>query len=203
MARPVDHARRTDLALRALAFVRSQGMRRVTMSELAAALEMGRPALYWYFKNLGEVFEAVLAVILERQRDFLVARMAGSEDPLALVEAWLRGVCAFYAEDPQLLPVLIQLWALGEPSHPQKVLETTRDYAIELQNAAHVLLSEAISAGQVAPCDIQSLVELCAATLDGLLIQQVRQGTDPLPALDLFCRRVLDPLRLPLPKDPS
>jgi len=199
MSRPVDHARRADLALRALAFVRSQGMRRVTMSELAAALEMGRPALYWYFKNLGEVFEAVLAVILQRQRDFLIAAMTDRDDPLALIEAWLRGVCAFYAEDPQLLAVLIQLWALGEPSQPQKVLETTRDYALQLQQAAHQLLSEAVANGQVVPCNIKDLVDLCAATLDGLLIQQIRQGTDPLPALDLFCRRVLDPLRRPLP----
>lgn len=199
MPRPVDHARRADLALRALAYVRGQGMRRVTMSELAAALEMGRPALYWYFKNLGEVFEAVLAVILERQREFLMAAMSGIADPLELAEAWLRGVCAFYAEDPQLLAVLVQLWALGEPSQPQKVLEATREFALELQQAAHLLLGEAIAAGKVAECDIQVLVELCAATLDGLLIQQVRQGTDPLPALDLFCRRVLDPLRLPQP----
>ncbi|MBI5611280.1 MAG: TetR/AcrR family transcriptional regulator [Deltaproteobacteria bacterium] len=197
MARTVDLHRRTDLALRALAFVRSQGMRRITMSELAAALGMGRPALYWYFKNLGEVFDAVLAVILERQRAFLLERMAVTDDPLGMVEAWLRGVCAFYAEDPQLLAVLIQFWAMGDPERPEKVLEATRDYAVQLQDAATLLLGEAIAAGLVADCHVQTLVELCAATLDGLLIQQSRQGTDPLPALDLFCRRVLDPLRLP------
>ncbi len=197
MPRTVDQERRTDLALRSLAFVRSQGMRRVTMSELAVALGMGRPALYWYFKNMGEVFEAVLAVILERQRTFLLARMTGTDDPLALAEVWLRGVCAFYAEDPQLLAVLIQFWAMGDPEHPAKVLEATRDYAVQLQDAATLLLGEAMARGQLADCNVQTLVELCAATLDGLLIQQVRQGTDPLPALDLFCRRVLDPLRLP------
>ncbi len=198
MARPVDLARRTELALGALAFVRSQGMRRVTMSELAAALDMGRPALYWYFRNLGEVFEAVLAVILDRQRAFLQAVLQDTGTPLDLIEAWLRGVCAFYAEDPQLLAVLIQFWAMGQPDQPERVLAATRDYALALQDAATVLLREAIGAGQVAECEVEPLIALCAGTLDGLLVQQVRQGTDPLPALDLFCRRVLDPLRLPL-----
>lgn len=196
MARPVDHARRAELALRSLDFVRSQGMRRVTMSELATALDVNRPALYWYFKNLGEVFEAVLAVILERQRDFLMAGMAEvGDDPLAMVEAWMRGVCGFYAEDPQLLAVLVQFWAMGAPDQPQRVLETTRDYAQSLQEAAVLLLTEAITAGQVRACDVPVLIGLCAGVLDGLLIQQVRQGTDPLPALNLFCRSVLDPLR--------
>jgi AcrR family transcriptional regulator len=195
MPRPVDHERRADLALRALAFIRSQGMRRVTMSELATALDIGRPALYWYFRNLGEVFEAVLAVILERQRDHLVAGLEGLEGPLEIVEAWMRGVVAFYAEDPQLLPVLVQLWALGEPEHPERVLDAARDFARTLQEAATHLLRDAIAEGRVRDCDVVVLTDLCAATLDGLLIQQVRSGTDPLPALDLFCRRVLDPLR--------
>lgn len=200
MARPVDLARRADLALGALAFVRSQGMRRVTMSELANALGMGRPALYWYFRNLGEVFEAVLTVILDRQREFLQALLHDGQTPLDLIEAWLRGVCAFYAEDPQLLAVLIQFWAMGEPDQPERVLAATRDYALALQDAATVLLREAIGEGRVAECEVDTLVALCAGVLDGLLIQQVRQGTDPLPALDLFCRRVLDPLRPPQPR---
>jgi AcrR family transcriptional regulator len=202
MSRPVDQNRRADLALGALAFVRSQGMRRVTMSELAVALGMGRPALYWYFKNLGEVFEAVLAVIVDRQRLFLAERLLGLDHALDIVEAWLRGVCAFYADDPQLLAVLVQLWAMGEPERPERVLEATGDYARELQDMATLLLREAIDADRMADCDVPTLISLCMGTLDGLLVQQVRQGTDPLPALDLFCRRVLDPLRSPSSRTP-
>ena len=195
MPRPVDLDRRADLALRALDFVRSQGMRRVTISELATALSVGRPALYWYFKNLGEVFDAVLPVIVDRQRAFLLARIDPNEHPLDVLKSLLFGVCDFYAGDPQLLQVLVQFWAMGQPDQPERVLQATRDYALEQQQLALDLLTESVLSGLVAPCDVPTLVSLCLATLDGLLVQQVRQGTDPRPALALFCSCVLAPLR--------
>jgi len=57
MARTPDEAKRREIAEGALNVLRERGIHQTTMSHIAAALGMKRPALCWYFSDLGQIFE--------------------------------------------------------------------------------------------------------------------------------------------------
>ena len=59
MARTPDLARRAELARAAFEVLRTRGVQ-TSMRELADALGVKRPTLYFYFPDLGAVFESVL-----------------------------------------------------------------------------------------------------------------------------------------------
>ncbi len=65
MARTVDTQRRTELARQALEVMRARGIGRTTMSELAQALGVKRPTLYFYFRDLTGLLHAALADVYE------------------------------------------------------------------------------------------------------------------------------------------
>ena len=56
MPRRPDQARRAELAQAAFDVLRARGMQ-TSMRELADALGIKRPTLYFYFPDLGAVFE--------------------------------------------------------------------------------------------------------------------------------------------------
>lgn len=64
MARTVDHKKREEIAQAAFALIRAQGVQSTSMTDIARALGMKRPTLYWYFKDLAAIFEAVLQHML-------------------------------------------------------------------------------------------------------------------------------------------
>ena len=202
MARTTDHARHEDVAWRAFEAIRARGVHGVSMSDVAADLGMKRSSLYWYFSGLDAIFEAVLERTLERLgasvAERLAERLADSdgeaEHPVRLVAAWMEAVIAFYDDDPQLIGVLAQFWALGSAHDAEKVLARTRTFLEPILAGAVDMLEQGVAAGQVEPCDAPALVDLCVATVDGLLVHQVSRGVAPRPALQVFVDAVLLPL---------
>src|SRR5207245_9747833 len=95
MSRPPDLARRAQLAARAFDVIRARGVHRTTMSDLAAALGLKRPTLYFYFKDLGAVFEAVLEETQRLYFAHVTARVAGVAHPIDLVAAVRRATLEF------------------------------------------------------------------------------------------------------------
>ena len=67
MPRRPDLARRAELAHAAFEVLRARGMQ-TSMRELADALGVKRPTLYFYFPDLGAVFETVLDADVPRAR---------------------------------------------------------------------------------------------------------------------------------------
>ena len=61
MPRRPDLARRAELAHAAFEVLRARGMQ-TSMRELAEALGIKRPTLYFYFPDLGVVFETVRSI---------------------------------------------------------------------------------------------------------------------------------------------
>lgn len=202
MARPIDHEHHQELALRAFEAVRARGVAGLSMSAIATELGMNRSTLYWYFKSLAGIFEIVLDATIERQARFVGERMTACEHPIDQLSAWVRGVQDFYASDPDLLPVLIQMWAVGSPDDPERVLGRLRLKLFELRDDAIGALNDAIAEGLVAPCDADVVIDLCMIASDGCLVHRVSRALDPEPLLDLLITAVLEPLRLP-PQSPD
>src|SRR5688572_24551361 len=112
MPRRPDLARRTELAHAAFEVLRARGMQ-TSMRELADALGVKRPTLYFYFPDLGAVFETVLAETYRALAEEVVAKMKDVEHPLDRLRVVVEATLAFHRERPQLIGALFQLWAVG------------------------------------------------------------------------------------------
>lgn len=195
MSRTVDHAQHEQMALRALEAIRAGGVAGLTMARLARDLEVKRSTLYWYFGSLEEVFDAVLAVVLERQGLHLAEVVAAQTHPIDQLIAWIHGVHDYYGDDPELLALLVQLWAVGRPSTPQLAISQALASFEPLRDAAIAMLDEGVRVGAVRPCDPAVLVDLCAVTIDGTLVHRVSRGLDSAPVVAHFIATTLEPLR--------
>src|SRR5436190_21307954 len=113
MARKLDLVRRSELAARAVAALRARGGHRCTMSELAATLGLKRPTLYFYFRDLGGVFEVAVEDAQRRWVEHVARRTEGVEHPIDQVIAVARATAEFQTQQRDLVVLLFQLWAVG------------------------------------------------------------------------------------------
>lgn len=194
MARTPDLARRAQLAARAFDVIRARGVTNTTMSDLAAALGIKRPTLYFYFKDLGAVFEAVLE---ETQRTYfahVTARVAGVAHPIDLLAAVLRATVEYHQGRRDRIVLLFQLWAVGG-NDPERVIAKNRELIDPMRALLVKQIEAGVASGQIAPCEPARLVDLALTVLDGALVHEVIRSASALPIVDEFERRVLAPLR--------
>ena len=194
MARTKDKARHEEIAWKAVEAIRARGVHGVTMSDVANDLSMKRSSLYWYFDSLDAIFEAVLERTLERLSTFVADRVADIDHPIDLIDAWMTAVVAFYDDDPDLIAVLTRFWALGSGRSPEAVFERTRAFFEPIHAGAVEMLQEGMRTGTVGSCQPAALIDLCAATVDGLVVHQVSRNIDPHRGLAVFRKAVLEPL---------
>ncbi|MFO0749570.1 MAG: TetR/AcrR family transcriptional regulator [Myxococcota bacterium] len=183
------------MALAAFDVVRARGTHNVTMSDLAVALGMKRPTLYWYFRDLGHVFDTVLEHVLERQRSFLVERLAAVAHPVDQLLAYADAIDAFFDAEGAMLISLVSFWGVSEADQPSRVIEQAMRHFLPLRAMAVGLLERGIEAGTVEPCDAAGIVDLVAVTVDGYLLHRVVRGLRWVEVRKVLWDRVLAPLK--------
>ncbi len=195
MARKPDMARREEITRAAFEVMIAQGVRGASMSDVARALGMKRPTLYWYFNDMQAIFEASLDLILGDQVAFIGQRLAAVAHPIDMLFAYAQAVDAFYAEREDVIVFLLQLWAASGDHSPDRVFDKTREFFEPRRRMAVEMLRAGIEDGSVAPCDPEVIVGAVGAFIDGLLIQRITRHTPIEPLHDLLWRSVLEPLR--------
>ena len=164
------------------------------MRELADALGIKRPTLYFYFPDLGAVFESVLDQTYQALAEYVVARTRAVDHPLDRLRAVVDATIAFHRERPQLIGGLFQLWAVGGRDFAT-VLDRERRVVVAARDALVADLRAGIAKKQVAPCDPERVVELVLAVVDGVLVHHVLGIGHPDGVVDELAARVLEPLR--------
>lgn len=195
MARTPDLARRKEIISRAFSVLRERGVHDTTMSDLARALGMKRPTLYWYVKDLGELFDHAFEEIQAQFLGEVQAKALAADGPIALLESILETAIRFHKENRDLIVLLFQLWAVGRSRDPEAFLRKNRELVEPFRQHLHTLFEAGVTAGEVAPCDPRGVVDLFLIVLDGLLVQRVIQETDLGPALRTFRAFFFDRLR--------
>jgi AcrR family transcriptional regulator len=195
MARKLDIARRAELASRAIAELRARGVHRCTMSDLATALGLKRPTLYFYFRDLGGVLDVALEDAQRRYLEHVARRSEGIAHPIDQLAAIARATAEFQTGQRDLIVLLFQLWAAGG-SDPERVIAKNRLAVDPLRAALIARLADGVAQGQVAACDPARVVDLVLATFDGALVAQVTRRSPPGPVVEEMITRVLEPLAL-------
>lgn len=202
MARHISMERRRELALAAFEAIRTRGLYGITMSELASLLGLKRSTAYWYFRDLGHVFEIVLEHVLERQQAFLIERMRhlskdGALHPIDALYAYVEGIWDFFTTEGPYLLQLVSFWGHTVGSEPGRVIEVTQRHFLPLWGLAVQELERGIEAGRVEPCDARAVVDLATSLVDGVLIHRVARRMQAEPVGALLWQSVLGPLRRP------
>src|SRR4051812_31056591 len=151
MPRRPDLARRAELARAAFDVLRTRGMG-TSMRELADALGVKRPTLYFYFPDLGAVFETVLEQMYQQLADAVISRTKLPDHPLDRLRAVVEPPLAFHRARPQLIGGLLQLWAMGG-RHVASIPDRERQVVLAGRAALVMDPRAGIARGDVLPCD--------------------------------------------------
>ncbi len=203
MSRKPDVARRREIAARAFEASRERGVHRTSRSDIAAALEMKRPTLYWYFKDLDEIFAAVINRADERWGAFVAARLTGVSHPIDYLETFLTASADFYRGRRDHAIALFQLWAASAAEKPERILERSRDYIEPMRAGLIDRLNRGIADGLVIECDAEAVVDVILSIADGVQVQRVTRDADLEPIIATVRRYVLAPLRVAPPPKPK
>jgi AcrR family transcriptional regulator len=195
MARRLDIARRAELAAKAVSVLKVRGVQRCTMSDLAQALGIKRPTLYFYFRDLGAVFDVVFEDTQRRYLEHVARRLENIDHPIDQMIALVRATAEFQTGQRDLVVLLFQLWAVGG-SDPEKVLSRGRELLEPTRQLLIGRLAAGIAAGQVTACDPPRLVDLVLATMDGAMVAQVTRRAAPTAIAEELIARVLEPVAL-------
>jgi AcrR family transcriptional regulator len=195
MPRRPDLARRAELAAAAFEVLRARGVQ-TSMRELADALGVKRPTLYFYFPDVGAVFETVLDQTYQQLAEYVVARTRTVDHPLDRLRAVVDATIAFHRERPNLIGGLFQLWAVGGRD-VATLLDRERRIALAARDALVADLRGGISRREVRACDPERIVDLVLAVVDGVLVHHVLGIARPDGVLAELAERVLEPLRPP------
>jgi AcrR family transcriptional regulator len=195
MPRRPDLARRVELAHAAFEVLRARGMQ-TSMRELAEALGVKRPTLYFYFPDLGAVFETVLEQTYRALTQEVIARTRLVDHPLDRLRAVVDATLAFHRERPQLIGGLFQLWAVGGRDF-SSILERERRIVMAARDALVADLRAGVARREVRPCDPERIVELVLAVVDGVLVHHVLGIARAEYVIEELADRVIEPLRAP------
>lgn len=193
MPRRPDLARRAELAKAAFEVLRTRGAG-TSMSELADALGVKRPTLYFYFRDVGAVFESVLDQTYQAHAEALIAKIKTLDNPLDRLRALLEVTMQFHRERPHLIGGLLQLWAVGGRD-VTSVLERGRNMVQASRDALIADLRGGIARKEVLPCDPERVVDLVLAVVDGVLVHLVLGIARPDDVIEELAERVIEPLR--------
>jgi TetR/AcrR family transcriptional repressor of bet genes len=193
MPRPPDLARRAQLARAAFDVLRDRGMQ-TSMRELAEALGVKRPTLYFYFPDLGSVFETVLDQTYQALAEQVIARTRVESHPLDRLRAVVDATLAFHRDRPQLIGGLFQLWAVGGRDFT-KLLDRERRIVVAARDALVADLRAGIDRKEINPCDPARIVDLVLAVVDGVLVHHVLGIARADDVIEELAHRVLEPLR--------
>jgi AcrR family transcriptional regulator len=185
--------RRAELARAAFEVLRTRGMQ-TSMRELADALGVKRPTLYFYFPDLGTVFETVLEETYRALAEAVIARTRTVDHPLDRLLAVVDATLAFHRERPQLIGGLFQLWAIGGRDFAS-VLERERLIVVAARDALVADLRAGIARREVKPCEPERVVELILAVVDGVLVHHVLGIARADDVVTELAARVIEPLR--------
>ena len=194
MPRRPDVARRQELASAAFEVLRTRGMQ-TSMSELADALGVKRPTLYFYFPDINMVFETVLDQTYRALTELVLARVKNVDHPLDRLRTVVDASISFHRDRPNLIGGLFQLWAMGGRGF-QSVLDRERLAVVAARDALVADLRGGIARKQVRECNPERIVDLVLAVIDGVLVHHVVGIARPDAVIEELAARIIEPLRM-------
>ncbi len=196
MGRRPDLERRADILSRALQVLRERGVHGTSMTELAAALGVKRPTLYWYFKDVGDLFDAAFDEANHQALTAVTVRMADQGHTVDRLAAMVEGMVEHWQGRRGEIIVLFQLWAAGRSGDPAGVLARGEELLLPFRAGMIDLIEAGQARGEVVACDPEGVADAVLAVMHGALVHLVAREADLSPMLATVRERFLEPLKV-------
>ncbi len=164
------------------------------MTGLAAALGVKRPTLLYHFPTRGDVIEAALEDLLTQQALFVMRIVSQEPHPLRRLYEQIRAVHEFHSGREERIVFLSQAIATLGQARMTSVIAIGNQVFQAHRRAQADRVRAGIAEGTVAPCDVDALMALLRAAMDGLIVQRVMTGVELAPVHDFIWQHLLEPL---------
>lgn len=164
-----QQGRRAELLTAARAVLAREGVAGLTMEAVAAAADVSKPAVFYYFRSKEELVGALAVEQLEAEVAVLEAAVAGAASGVAALAALARAKVDFYAQDLDSFRVAY-LWPQLIGLQPELLRERVYPLSQRVNDALEARLREDARAGRLAPgFEPRRLANLAWTTAHGLL----------------------------------
>ncbi len=120
--------RREQIFSAAARLFAQKGYGRTSLQELAGALGVTKPALYYYYRSKEDLLFEILSFCIDRVTDDIEQVAASDLDPEGRVREWIRRYVRFFADHPHELTLLsTEVDALG-PETRRIIVDKQRRY---------------------------------------------------------------------------
>ncbi len=181
---PSTASPREEILRAAAALFSRQGVGASRISDLAAAVGISPPALYYHFANLDEIVSALLDYVVTESAAFATTMAMGTGRPTERLRSLIAQHVARLVGGPY------DLWFVaGLPEADQRRYPIIGRRAAAWRRAVAKLVDEGVAAGEFEDCD----VALCVAAISGLVYGALQhhhhgQRVDPDAVAELAIR---------------
>jgi AcrR family transcriptional regulator len=170
---------RDRIVASALRVFAERGFHRSTIQDVVQESGLSVGAIYTYFSSKDELFLATCDVIGGQGLGELGRRLARGTsvtERLAIAVSFFVDSVLDAPDGATTAAYLVQAWAeAGREPGVRQMLARRRE---QLTTAARLLLDEGIARGELpAWLDVDAVASACTALLDGLVLQQVEEGS--------------------------
>jgi AcrR family transcriptional regulator len=170
------------------------GLQKVTMDDVAKAMDMGRSSLYYYYKNKEEVLEAVMAFEIKQ----ILGEVAKAVDHAETTEGKLRAFCltklqATRKRRERYETLEANMEAEEKSSYTRSRQKLTREFKEQEIALVRRILNLGIGAGEISLPDPDTFIFVFLSSLQGLKKEFVHEKSPrPLaPTVDAFIKLIM------------
>lgn len=145
-----DDTRREQIMDKAQHLFVGKGIKGTTMSDIAAAVALGKPVLYQYFASKDEIVEEVINRQVQTLMSYIIRGITETDNPLVKLAKLWNNAIDFYDQDDFLLHVLKDN-AIGLP--PYLYERVVMDVETYIVNLLEQLYQEAVDKDLFVECN--------------------------------------------------
>lgn len=172
----VRQARRAQIVDVAIGVVADVGLAAASTVAIARRAGVSRGVLTYHFRDRGDLVDAVVEQVYRVAREHLAPTVAAAGSPDVALRAFVAGSIAFYAQFPDHMAALSEIFAAAGRTGPDG-RDTRGDHHRELDDVA-TLLGAGQADGSFRAFDVDLMAAGVRALLD-VALTRVRRGDDP------------------------
>lgn len=148
-------------------FARS-GFHQARMDDIAKEAGLSKGALYWYFKNKGDIITAILESVFEREISKIEQMRDEDLSPREKIQTYINIAVGDVEKFKPLVPILYEFLAIG--FRRKSVRKVIQEYLHSMINMAVPLIDDGIESGDFKQVDSLEVAYAIGAIFEGSVL---------------------------------
>ncbi len=167
----IEEARRKQIVEAAIQAIAEKGYINTSLSSVAEQVNISKGVISYHFNGKSDLIDTVIDAILERQHEFIAARVEQYESPREQLRAYITASTEFMDSRRTYMLAQVDLWGSFTSIEAKKRFNVSAyDNCREFLNA---ILQAGQEQGEFRSFDTWLMASLVQAAIDGVLLQWV------------------------------